>query len=226
LESFETNKLFYNEYLYKINFDNQLASIFRNKNLRYAKIKLDELQAKLDSQETLSMRAHLRISVIKKAEFIVAKKLYDLLVDSHRYTSSCILRVEHPGLDIYTNDRPFIDKLASIVSNDCKVWSPKSSLVKHLLNNENIILVNKSPEYRFKVTLKDQPPIGALADWIENNSDKAKAGKIFLKTARLTGWVEGMYIYARDEKILQLISLMGVKIRRVDKLVCKQDLDK
>jgi hypothetical protein len=40
------------------------------------------------------------------------------------------------------------------------------------------------------------------------------------------GWVNGMYFYARDERIIQLCHLMLDNIRRIDKVIYKQDIDK
>ena len=47
-----------------------------------------------------------------------------------------------------------------------------------------------------------------------------------MKSLETNGYVSDLYFYARDEKTLQLCSLMLSNIRRVDKLVVKSNLDK
>ena len=62
--------------------------------------------------------------------------------------------------------------------------------------------------------------------WINNNPNKAKASDALNYYASKQGEVSGMYFYVKDEKILQLIQLLGIKIRRIDNLIYKEDIDK
>ena len=50
--------------------------------------------------------------------------------------------------------------------------------------------------------------------------DKCKAGPKFIDLVANNGYVNGMYFYVRDEKVLQLVQLIiGGNIRRIDKFI-------
>jgi hypothetical protein len=85
--------------------------------------------------------------------------------------------------------------------------------------------VQAVPEYEYKVTL-NRGVDPALADWIRKNTGKAKAGNLCLETIEQTGYTKGFYIYVRDTKVLQLLSLFIGKVQRVDKLVYNTNIDK
>jgi len=66
-----------------------------------------------------------------------------------------------------------------------------------------------------------------LANWLRNNKDKSKVGKKTLEYLENQSYVDGLYFYVRDEKLLQLITLIcGNNIRRVQRLVWHNELDK
>ena len=65
-----------------------------------------------------------------------------------------------------------------------------------------------------------------FANWAKNNTKQVKIGPVLMKSLETNGYVSDLYFYARDEKTLQLCSLMLSNIRRVDKLVVKSNLDK
>lgn len=225
---YETNKLFYNQYVYKITTPNQLAAIFRKNNLKKAKNELDLLQKKLESNMALTVNNFLRTRAITHEDFFTAKNIWLYLTEISNDNIDYRLRIEHPDFSLFTNDERIVDKLSKIVKSNgfCEVWKPNESYKGFLHQNKNVILVDNPPEYHLKVTLKPQNASEFLK-WINNNPDKVKAGRTFKNFIKHSGYIyEGLYVYVRDEKILQLISLMGVKFQRVEKLIYKQDLDK
>lgn len=224
MEKHESTKLFYDKFLYRLTFKNVLATIFRNKNLYVARQRLDELQNAADNDQPLLMRNFLREVPIKVQSLNDAKMFY-----SHISTrSDYILRIEHPSISLYSNDKNWLldlgEKLDYNKFNACSFSGPSDKYISLLQNTNNVIVVQNPPEFKYKVTLGVQTN-NEFVKWIKNNPDKVKAGKTFLNASKNFGGT-GMYFYARDKKILQLISLMGVNIRRIDKLICKQDLDK
>ncbi len=76
MKKYDTVKLFYNEYPYKIVIRNGLVHIFREKNLARAKLILDELQYLYDENKSLVRKHYLREEHITNASFIEAKNLY------------------------------------------------------------------------------------------------------------------------------------------------------
>ena len=57
-------------------------------------------------------------------------------------------------------------------------------------------------------------------------SDPSSKSASFGILSKKSVFVSDLYFYARDEKTLQLCSLMLSNVRRVDKLVVKSDIDK
>lgn len=224
METHESTKLFYDKFLYRLTFTNILATIFRNKNLYHARQRLDELQYAADNDQPLFMRSFLREVPIKVQSLNDAKIVY-----SHLSTrSDYILRIQHPRISLYSNDKKWLldlrEKLEINSEKECTFSGPSDECIPLLQNSNHVIVVSTPPEFKYKVTLGIQTN-NEFVNWIKDNPDKVKAGKIFLDASKNFGGT-GMYFYARDKKILQLITLMGINIRRIDKLICKQDLDK
>lgn len=210
LQRFETQKLFYDEYPYKLTVINSLCVIFREKNLSYAKSELDNLQSKLEKSEPLTRRTGInRINTIDVADVFEAQNMYIEFCNQSDYK----LRVEHPRIQIYSHNYNWLMYLTTKLDHCIEFWepNPNTSLEK------NIIVVHEPVNYEYKITLGHQVD-PALAKWIRSNPDKAKAGHVCLHEIENNGYVKGFYFYVRDEKILQLINLF-CKPTRIDKLV-------
>lgn len=209
----DTTKLFYNKYKYKITIINQLASIFRDKNLAYAKRELDSLQQYHDRNKPLHQLNGLRSQIVRESDFLEAKHLYNKFTKRSDYT----LRIEHPRLAIYSNDLSWLEDVSTMleVTEFCR---PSSELSEKLLE-PNVIVKQEPFEWEYKVTFKDFVD-SSLAKWIENNRDKVKAGDVFMENIQNSGYINGFYIYVKNEKILQLLHIMvGNSISRIDKIV-------
>ena len=215
----ETTKLFYDEYPYKLVVVNGLAHIFRDKNLSKAKELLDDLQQQCDSGEPLTRGSYGFDYPVEHDTFIEAKKLYIEFCKHPDFK----LRVSNPYMQIYSHDYEWLTMLSTNIKYARELWEPKSGNLSTL--DKNVILVNHHTDYPYKVTLGYSCDKN-LATWIRNNSDKVKAGNTCLETIERGGYIRGMYFYARDEKILQLLSLFVGKLSRVDKLVYNTNIDK
>ena len=223
MQKFETTKLFWDEYLYKLVLTNRLAPIFREKRFNYSREVLDQLQQQYDSKEPLSWnKGWRRKDPVSEESFRDAQIIFKILNASDEYK----LRVEGVSLSIYSNDKTWLthisQKLHYLVR---EFWEPDPNAIDNLL--EGVILVNHKVDFEYKVTLGQKKFDGpGLLNWYKNNTDKIKIGPVLEKELGNNGYVNNLYFYARDEKILQLLSLMCSNIRRVDKIVCKHDLDK
>jgi len=219
LNKFETTKLFYNEYLYKLVVVNGLSYLFREKNLSRAKSDLDLLQQQYDAGKPLSRGVHAYKYPVDHDTFIEAKNIYMEFCRQDDYK----LRISNPYMQIYSNDHAWLLMLSTKIKSARELWEPKVENLTAL--DKNVILVNQPVRYKYKVTL-GQSCDKNLASWIRNNPDKVKAGTICLDTIEHSGYVRGMYFYARDEKILQLLNLFVSKLARIDKLVYNANIDK
>ncbi len=220
--NFESNKLFYNKYLYKFVFSNSLAIIFRDKNFNYAKEVLDDLHYKAEKGKSLVRLAGYRHFNVSKSEFHECVSLY------HEFRSTSVdykFRIENPCIHVYCNDKAWMLNLATKIDTALEFWQPAANVVKYL--QPNVILVDKHTGYDYKVTLGDFKVDSGFSNWIDNNLNKIKIGSVARQQIASNGYCANFYFYVRDERVLNLIKLIiAPSIRRIDKLVCKQDIDK
>lgn len=217
MKKFDTVKLFYDEYPYKLVVRNSLSHIFRDKNLPNAKKEIDKLQDLLVKGQPLTRTAFLRSESVELQTFLEAQKLY---IEFNQFTDYK-LRIENPLMQIYSHSYDWLINITQKIKNCVELWEPNSKF-----NLEpNVILIDKPNTFRYKVTLGLEVDPG-LATWITANPDKAKAGATCLREIANKGYTRDFYIYIRDEKILQLLSLFVTNIPRVDKLVYIAKTDK
>jgi len=217
LKKFDTVKLFYDEYPYKLVVRNSLSHIFRDKNLPNAKKEIDKLQDLLVKGQPLTRTAFLRSESVELQTFLEAQKLY---IEFNQFTDYK-LRIENPLMQIYSHNYEWLINITRKIKNCVELWEPNSKVEL----TPNVILIDKPNEFEYKVTLGLEVDPG-LATWITANPDKAKAGATCLKEIANKGYTRDFYIYIRDEKILQLLSLFVTNIPRVDKLVYIAKTDK
>lgn len=217
----ETTKLFYGKYLYKLTVRSALAFAFREKNLSYARQVLDSLQHLYEKGEPLTVQLWGREKTIVEEYFLEAKRLYKHFSRYEDYK----LRVESIFLSIYTNDDKWLETVKKDISPLLLVeYSAPDPNFKDI--EPNTILVNESNGYNYKVTLGQNSGSPEFARWAEANPKLIKLGPVTKEELLNSGYVNGMYFYARDDRTLQLCNLMLSNIRRIDKLVVKQDIDK
>jgi hypothetical protein len=220
----ETKKLFYDEYLYKLHIHHPLAHIFRGKNLSYSRNVLDRMQQDFEAGLPIVREQYLRSQIYTPEELQSAQTLLQLFSTAK---VDYKLRIDSPNAHIYTNHSEYLELfIKKIKTRVVEYHEPNKSSLDLIKDNKNVIIVNKSIPYKFKVTLGETTD-PTFASWSKKNPEKVKLGSLALKEIENNGYTRGMYFYARDEKILQLLSLMiGSSIRRVDTIICKEDLDK
>lgn len=229
LKIFESKKLHYGKFLYRLSLGNSFAPWFRTEfqkggSLKVIQEKISQYQEKYDRGEILYRTLYRSDVPIDDKEFTDAKLIYEKLKNSSDYK----VRVERwNGLNIYSNDRNFLFTLGSCLRYGAiEFYEPKPDIVDKLLSDKNIIIVDKPPEFELKVTLNYKKVNPALADWLEANTDKSKAGKVTIDNIR-SGWASSCYIFLRDERVLMMVQMIsGHSIQRIEKLVYKGDIDK
>jgi hypothetical protein len=222
LLKFETHKLFYNQYLYKLVFVNSLANIFREKKLTFARDVLDELQHQFEKGNPLIRSTGYRQYPVESFEFLQCQSLYKELKTTNLDYK---IRIEVPRIQLYANDRDWLEDVSYRCKTASEFWEPGSNYVEYL--QENIILVNNPTRFQYKITLGDKRVDPGFNTWINKNADKIKIGKKCREAIQLGEYPANFYFYVRDERVLELIRLIiAPSIRRVDKLICKQDIDK
>lgn len=224
LKQFETTKAFYNKYLFRLTLVNSLTFIFRNKNFTFASTCLDKLQKDYENGHPLRWSFFRRDIVIKESHFIDAIILYNEL---SRFSGDYRIRCENNTLNIYSNELEFLNRLIEKTHNATDWYEPDENVQNFLQSNTNIIIVDQEPKLKYKIKFNHNTVNPQFADWLENNSDKAKASRLLIEDIRNSGYINNRYIYVRDENVIMLVKiLIGSSIQRIDKLVSKRSLDK
>ena len=229
LKLFETQKLHYGKYLYKLAIMNPLGHAFRNGfqdngNLTHTKIVIDALTLRYRNGEPLTQQTYRSNVPVSELAYLDAKDVYSILKKHSEYKIRC---EGSSMLSIYSNDRDLLMKIANKMRTSLReFWEPKPEAIVLLQRKENIKIVNLPTEFLYQVHLAFKKIDPSIYNWVTSNPGKVKVGqKTLLDFAR--GVSNGSYIYVRDQRVLMLVELLiGNAIRKVDKLVYKGDIDK
>jgi len=217
----ETTKLHYNKYFYKVVFYNQMTHYFRtemqkNGKLTWLKETLDQINQNYKYGQTYVEAPNRWVDKINIQHYFDAIDLYRLLMKNDDYKVRC----ERNFLHIYTNDRDFCKDLINKTKNAVEFWEPNIENISVLTSQENIVIVNKEPKYKYKLYLGKNKGIPALASWINKNPELGRMGEIAKEGCLNQGWVKGFYFFVKDEKAMLIAQMMvGDNITRVEKLV-------
>ena len=230
LKQYESSKLFYSEYLYKLVFRNELNAIFRSdlqkkEKLSYTRQQLDRLAEDYRNNIPLRKIAWRTEIVVDTTDYLDAMILYTVLKNSNEYK----LRID-PGstITLFSNNKDFLINLSNSLSTQTvKFWEPNPNHIEILKSKTKIQIVDKPLELPIKVWFNSTRINQDFGNWIRANKDKCKIGTIALDSLENYGYMNGLYIYIRDEKVLSLVTLLaGSSIRSVEKLVYRGDIDK
>lgn len=199
---------------------NDLANYFREKNFTVTRSALDRLQRLYDQNQSLNIERGLRVYKVKEDAFFDAKKLYNIFLNYDNFK----LRIESFYINIYSSNKTWLNNIASNVNNVVSFYEPDQDHINLL--QKNTIIVDKDNGYEYKVTLGNNKNSDNFAEWAKNNPTQIKIGPVAYKDMIANSYVNGLYFYAKNDKTLQLCSLMLDNIRRIDKLIVKPDIDK
>mgnify|MGYP001185229026 CR=1 FL=1 len=218
-----TTKLFYNRYLFSLNCVNPMTAIFRNKNLRWAKSVIDNMQR--DYQEGLPI--YLQNKMRKKEVSVEAFNDVKTFFNEFSTTKEDYkLRCEGNSFHIYSNNKIWLKNIQKKIKCDKEFFEPDPKTIDFLKNNLNTIIV-KDNKWGYKCTFNYNKVPQSFATWIERNPDKVKITDTAIKEIKNNGWINGRVCYLKDDSILMLCNLMASGcFNRIDKLVCRQNIDK
>ena len=230
LKLFESRKLFYSEYLYKLVLRNDLSTIFRSdfqkkEKLSFARHELDRLAEDYRHNLPLVKKAWRTNIAVATNDYFDAMTIYAALKISNEYK----LRVDpYSTITLFSNNREFLLTLGNKLNTTAvKFWEPNVAYIELLKSKTKIQIVDEIPKLPLKVWFNSIRVNKDFANWIRANDDKCKIGKIALESLESYGYLNGLYIYLRDEKVLSLVTILaGASIRSVDKLVYSGDIDK
>jgi len=204
---------------------NQCATFFRTEfqqpgTLSYAKGKLDECNRYHNFRKpTITIPVGSRFKdAIDTSHYYDAITIYRHIIKSD---VDYLIRVEMNRLNLYSNDRKFLTGLSNNLKQAwVEFYEPDPLQIQFLQNNKNVILVDKIPEFQYKITLGKKLGLPSLAKWINDNPHLAKIGDRAKETMLNGGYVKGYYFYVRDAKALLIAQmLISDNIQRTEQLV-------
>ena len=230
LKHFESAKLFYSEYLYKLVFRNELNVIFRNElqkkeKLSYARSQLDALTEQYRNNDPLYKKAWRTDVSVDINDYFDAMAVYNTLKKTDEYK----IRIDpYSSVTLFSNNKDFLLELGNKLKTDsAEFHQPNPDYIDILKSNAKIQIVDVLPKLPIKVWFNSNRINTDFANWLRANNDKCKIGTIALESLENYGYLNGLYIYLRDEKVLNLVTLLaGSSIRSVEKLIYRGDIDK
>ena len=203
----ETNKTFYNKWLYKISLYLPGISILRIKsnNLLFNFLAPDGPEDKKYPTSTHAKARYNRDAILQLVEFL-GKYQDDLWFK----------RLERDTIDIYTNDKDFYTSLSTtfqlLVTN---LYQPLEKNIE-LLTASDKIITKKLPhnKYRFKVYLlphklaNDDLGKKKYLQWLDSQKEKILITPSVKKWFMTTNWNwDRRYVYVEDPSTLLLLKL-------------------
>jgi len=187
--------------------------------------KLDEFTESYRSGDLLIKRVWRTEVTIPEVDFLEAKELYKILKTENSYK----IRVDPSStLTIFSNNKDFLlEIIKKLKKTEINLWEPNKKYIELLQKNSKIILVDKKPDLPYKINFNNKKCNKDFARWVRANRDKCRMGNAALLSLEDFGYLNGYYMFVRDEKILNIVTLLaGMSVRNVEKLVYKDNIDK
>ena len=232
---FESVKLFYNKFYYKLELFTGAAFLFRNKDLKTVKQTIDEFWANIDlikttnfddwpTTSTLSYSTRYWLQRFNPTEEDInnCQKLHTYLSQTDK---NARVRVEINNLSIYSNLKESLYELGNSLSSNHppSFYEPSDALKDQL--KPNVLFHSFADKYKYKITL-GKVYDSSLAAYIKaNNNNFVKAGPACIEAIEnlSIGSYNNFYIYVRDDNILNLLSMFGFETKRIEELLPKSD---
>lgn len=211
---FQTNKLFYNKFLYKVKIYCPGARLLDSKNV-----------------ETLKQRLSIRLNMpdvsynyggswwlTEQRKNLKTHASLDQLIEIFTIKHSCKdikIRIEEPYVSLYSNDEQQLLDITNTnwVDRINEVHRPTNDVaISFLMNGE--IIVNKKEKYAYKVFVKrmffdDIPLKHSLLDHLYNYESEVRLPQSLIQNLNShRSFFPGGYFYINDLKIATFIGIM------------------
>lgn len=211
---YNTPKLFYGKYPYKLTFRSLLANNYRGGDLSNIRQVLDGLQLQYVASRQMTIQTWRHYESVTPADLHLNQKVFRSLVDNQ---GDFKIRVEARVVQIYSESRQWLHDLGTSIQAH-QFWEPQGSLKPN-----EVIMTDIMSDWGYRITLGREVPKEFRA-WAKNNFNKIKCGPRF--TEELLGhdayalYLNNLYFYVKNEKMLNLVTLVaGNGIVRVDKII-------
>ena len=197
---YETTKLFYDKYLFKLGIYNPVAFIFRNKNLSHARTIIDDLQ--LHQEEPIQYKT---CSDALRHIDLTVDELHDLkyLLTQFQDQTDFMVRCEQNKMGIFSNNDSWLKRVGKKLDCVCDFYEPADSTIDLLLNSKNVLIKNAPFDHKYKVTLGENSIDRNFYNWAKNNPDKVRVSPGLLRTIQENGYVRAnIYIFVMKKSSL------------------------
>jgi hypothetical protein len=202
-----TKKLFYDQYLYRIQLRINKAGIWRGGDINYV---LNQIFLYNNPSAHPGMFYNYT-NICTPQDIEKHTKLYQTLYELENYK----IRVETSIISIYSNNVEDIDKIKKAMGKTViSLSAPKSDQHKKLLSTKNNIVFSKV-DYKYKITIgKLNKDSANFSDWAKNNKKiklpRVDDGKIY----------RGCNILVKDDKTLTIVKMyLSNSIQRIDEIL-------
>ena len=201
----DTVSLFMNKYKYKIVLVCPVANWFRGNDLDNVSARLAELT------EAKPLASWIKIKTEDDKEFC-----YDL----HKVMKSLSgyeLRVEHPLINVYTNDTDHIEKLSAVDSTRVKYISIPNKDNPDLSTNSVIV---KKLDFDYKIHMgRTRQEYSNFVQWANNNSKIRLPKKVIRDLSKTNSWGGG-YFYVKGANTLTMVRVfLGSDIAKIESVI-------
>ena len=206
-----TKKLFYGTYQYKIVLVCAGASLFRSNDLDAVLESLKEVKKDFGEDDKYLFFKNRNVIRTKEDLDYALKLRYELSL-----LTDFDLRIESPWVNVYTNSKSAVDKLAKIDNSKVKYISEPPADSELAVNT--IILPKINFDYRVTVgrTLQD---CTAFVEWADTNS-KLKLTKSCKKSLLKPRSWGGSYFYITgDNNLLMAKMHLGGYISKIERII-------
>ena len=172
---------------------------------------LDHCQHQLEENGKIIINGWRSSFILSREDLFRAQRVYSALSTTD---AEYQLRIEGTSFVIYSTDRDWLHNLGNYVDAS-EWWEPASTL------EPNTIVMGPTMQgWGYKITLGSKVPKD-FHTWALNNTHKLKIGNTLLKSiSKKYTYLDGYYFYVKDEKMLNLVTLvLGSGVRRIDKIV-------
>lgn len=212
MKRYNTPKLFYGKYCYKLIVRSPIANWFRSGDLSVIRETIDGLQQQYKEKKRIHIQTWLRTIDVSLQDLHDAQKIYTAISKQDDFR----IRIEGFTIGLFSNDRDWLENLSKSISRSVEEWWEPSIV----LQPNTLVMSPTMKDWGYKITLGSDVPAGFFK-WFELNQDKIKAGNTLRSNINHgQTYLSGYYFYVKNEKVLNLVTLvLGPSIQRIDKIV-------
>lgn len=214
MQTYESNRLYYRKYPFKLVCINSLANLFRGADLNYTRKKLDEYQTEA-KQSGGVITVFGRRKMVSTTDFYNAQLIYKYLTSNLDYR----IRVEGAHLSIYAEEKSWLKKLAKAHSGPVEFWEPSINIEPN-----TILMSKKMLGWLYRLTFSSKLASNDVKKWLLANKDQIKMGPRLLeeiqRVDRENCYLYNYSFYVKSERMLMLANIaLGSYLSRVDKII-------